>query len=62
MARAGRVNLRFLAMANHHVFEPEFCNPAAGWDNGQIEKNVQGSRRQILQEMPGFPDLDALNA
>ena len=24
-------NMRFLAMANHHVFEPEFCNPAPGW-------------------------------
>ena len=23
-----RVNARFLAMANHYVFEPEFCNPA----------------------------------
>lgn len=23
--------MRFLAMANHHVFEPAFCNPAAGW-------------------------------
>lgn len=26
------VNMRFLAMTNHYVFEPEFCNPAAGWD------------------------------
>lgn len=23
------INMRFLAMANHYVFEPEFCNPAA---------------------------------
>ncbi len=26
-----QVNARFLAMASHYVFEPEFCNPAAGW-------------------------------
>jgi transposase len=26
-----QVNLRFLAMTNHYVYEPEFCNPAAGW-------------------------------
>ena len=26
-----QVNIRVLAMANHYVFEPEFCNPAAGW-------------------------------
>ena len=29
---------------------------------GQVEKNVQNSRRQILQEMPGFPDLATMNA
>lgn len=26
-----QVNIRFLAMTNHYVFEPQFCNPAAGW-------------------------------
>ena len=57
-----QVNLRFLAMANHYVFEPEFCNPAAGWEKGQVEKNVQDSRHQVLQEMPGFPDLAMMNA
>lgn len=25
-----QVNIRFLSMANHYVFEPDFCNPAAG--------------------------------
>ena len=57
-----QVNLRFLAMVNHYVFEPEFCNPAAGWEKGQVEKNVQDSRHQVLQEMPGFPDLAMMNA
>ncbi len=57
-----QVNLRFLAMANHYVFEPEFCNPAAGWEKGQVEKNVQDSRHQVLQGMPGFPDLATMNA
>ena len=28
------VNARFLAMTSHYVFEPEFCNPAAGWEKG----------------------------
>jgi len=23
--------MRFLAMTNHYVYEPDFCNPAAGW-------------------------------
>jgi hypothetical protein len=56
------VNIRFLAMTNHYVFEPEFCNPAAGWEKGQVEKNVRDSRHQLLQRMPGFTDLAALNA
>lgn len=60
--KARQVNMRFLAMANHYVFEPDFCNPAAGWEKGQVEKNVRDSRHQMLQGMPDFPDLAALNA
>ncbi len=56
-----QVNMRFLAMANHYVFEPAFCNPAAGWAKGQIEKNVQDARHRLWQPMPDFPDLAALN-
>lgn len=56
-----QINMRFLAMTNHYVFEPEFCNPAAGWEKGQVEKNVRDSRHQILHKMPDFPDLAALN-
>ena len=59
--KAREINIRFLAMANHYVFEPEFCNPAAGWEKGQVEKNVRDSRHQILHGMPNFPDLSALN-
>ena len=25
----------------HYLFEPEFCNRAAGWEKGHVEKNVQ---------------------
>ena len=57
-----QINMRFLAMTNHYVYEPEFCNPAAGWEKGQVEKNVRDSRHQILQGMPDFSDLQALNA
>ena len=56
-----QVNARFLAMANHYVFEPEFCNPASGWEKGQVEKNVQDARPRLWQPMPNFPDLAALN-
>ena len=53
--------MRVLAMTNHYVFEPEFCNPAAGWEKGQVEKNVRDSRHQLLHGMPDFADLAALN-
>ena len=56
-----QVNMRFLAMTNHYVFAPEFCNPAAGWEKGQVEKNVRDARHRFWQPMPEFPNLDALN-
>ena len=56
-----QVNARFAAMAGHYLFEPEFCNPASGWEKGQVEKNVQDARRRLWQKMPAFPDLEALN-
>ena len=55
------VNARFLAMTSHYVFEPEFCNPAAGWEKGQVEKNVRDARHRLWQVAPVFPDLEALN-
>jgi transposase len=56
-----QVNLRFSAMVGHFLFEAEFCNPASGWEKGQIEKNVQDARHRLWQPMPNFPSLDALN-
>jgi transposase len=56
-----QVNARFLAMTNHYVFEPQFCNPASGWEKGQVEKNVQDARPRLWLPMPSFPDLGALN-
>ena len=48
-------------MVSHFLFEAEFCNPASGWEKGQIEKNVQDARHRLWQPMPHFPSLDALN-
>jgi transposase len=55
------VNMRFQAMASHYLFEPEFCNPASGWEKGQVEKNVQDARHRFFQPTPRFPSLEALN-
>lgn len=57
-----QVNARFRAMVSHFLYEADFCNPAAGWEKGQVEKNVRDARHRIWQVAPGFSDLAALNA
>ena len=56
-----QVNVRFSAMVSHFLFEADFCNPASGWEKGQVEKNVQDARHRLWQPMPNFPSLEALN-
>lgn len=56
-----QVNARFRAMASHFLFETDFCNPAAGWEKGQVEKNVRDARHRIWQQAPDFRDLASLN-
>jgi transposase len=57
------VNVRFQAMCSHYLFEPEFCNRAAGWEKGIVEKNVQDRRRQIWHEVAErrWVNLEELN-
>jgi transposase len=57
-----QVNARFSAMVSHYLFDAEFCNPASGWEKGQVEKNVQDVRHRLWQPMPHCADLGALNA
>ncbi|MFN9473944.1 IS21 family transposase [Acidovorax sp.] len=56
------VNVRFAAMVSHFLFEAEFCNPASGWEKGQVEKNVRDARHRLWQSVPAFTDLAGLNA
>lgn len=55
------VNARFSAMVGHFLFDAEFCNPASGWEKGQIEKNVQDARHRIWHQAPAFMSLADLN-
>ena len=55
------VNARFGAMVSHFLFEAEFCNPASGWEKGQVEKNVRDARHRLWQPVPAFATLAALN-
>ncbi len=56
------VNARFAAMVSHFLFEAEFCNPASGWEKGQVEKNVRDARHRLWQVVPPFRGLTELNA
>jgi transposase len=64
VGKSRSVNARFQAMCSHYLFEPEFCNPASGWEKGIVEKNVQDRRRQVWREAAErrWPDLASLNA
>ena len=55
------VNKRFQAMVSHYLFEAEFCNPAAGWEKGQVEKNVQDARSRLFHDIPEVKSLSELN-
>ena len=56
------LNKRFLRMASHYLFEPVMCNPASGWEKGQVEKQVQDVRGWVFTPKLSFASLDELNA
>ena len=56
-----QVNKRFHAMVGHYLYEAEFCNPAAGWEKGQVEKAVQDARHGLWYDTPPFKSLQELN-
>ena len=58
------VNARFAVMCAHYLFDPDFCNVAAGWEKGIVEKNVQDSRRRIWLDAQDcqFHSFEELNA
>jgi hypothetical protein len=60
--KARQVNVRFAAMASHYLFEPEFCNPASGWEKGQVENLVGTIRDLLFRPKPKGKTLDELNA
>lgn len=55
------INKRFLAMASHYLFDADFCNPASGWEKGQVEKSVQDGRYALWHRAPAFDSLEHLN-
>jgi hypothetical protein len=54
-------NRRFLALANHYLFEPVACTPASGWEKGQVENQVGNIREWLFTPTPRFADFTSLN-
>lgn len=54
-------NRRFLELMSHYLIEPTACSPAAGWEKGQVENQVQHMRQGIFVPKLKVSDLAALN-
>ena len=54
-------NRRFLVMADHYMVEPTACSPAAGWEKGQVENQVQTIRGRFFQPRLRVASLEELN-
>ncbi|MES9822612.1 MAG: IS21 family transposase [Candidatus Thiodiazotropha sp.] len=61
LGKQRRFNRRFLALANHYLFEPVACTPGSGWEKGQVENQVGNIREWLFSPRPRFKDFDALN-
>lgn len=54
-------NKRFLQMCSHHLFKPTACTPAAGWEKGQVERQVSTCRCNFFTPLVKVATLEELN-
>ena len=55
-------NRRFLEMCSHHLVEPVACTPGAGWEKGQVEKQVADVRARLFAPSPRGRSYTEINA
>lgn len=55
-------NARFLECSSHYLFEIDACTPSAGWEKGQVERQVGTLRKRIFIPRLRFSSFDELNA
>lgn len=55
--KEGKFNRRFMALANHYLFEPVACTPAAGWGKGQVDNQVGNVREWLFTPRAKFDSL-----
>ena len=61
MGRERTFNRRFQVLASHYLFEPVACTPAAGWEKGQVERQVGVVRQSLFGKRRKFADMEELN-
>ncbi len=54
-------NRRFLALMDNYLIEPVACSPAAGWEKGQVENQVDTLRDWLFRPRLKFESLEKLN-
>lgn len=62
IGKARKFNRRFMVLANHYLFEPVACTPAAGWEKGQVENQVGNVREWLFTPRVRFKSFTELNA
>ena len=56
-----KYNAKFLCLMSHYEIDGNACNPAAGWEKGQVENQVDNVRDWIFKPRLKFKNLDELN-
>src|SRR6201996_2660458 len=62
VGRERAYNRRFLRMCSHYLVDPVACNPASGWEKGQVENQVGLVRERFFTPRLRVKSYDELNA
>ncbi len=54
-------NRGFIQMCSHYLVEPVACTPGAGWEKGQVERQVKNIREWLFTPRPRFDSIEELN-
>ena len=55
------IHPRMFQCSSHYLFDIDNCNPAAGWEKGQVERQVQSIRKRLFVPRQSFSDFESLN-
>jgi len=62
VGRERAYNRRFLQMCSHYLVDPVACNPASGWEKGQVENRVGLLRERFFTPRLRVKSYEELNA